>query len=199
MDLTTYQRVSNLVAPGETSPAAFQTVVGQLITAVSAAVEQYLGRSAETTSRVQYLNVDGGSRIFQLQAFPVTTLASVYFDTDQVFGASTLLTSSDYFDPTLSSSGLLVFKYSLSASVGFAPSALKVTYTGGMAASAAAFITAFPDIAHAVDLQVSHLYHTRNMIGTVSSSGDSGAVGLVPADWLPEVKTVLDRHRVRHI
>lgn len=199
MNLTTYSRVGVLVVPGDTPPASFQTVVNQLIAGVSAAVEAYLQRSIESTSRVLYLTVDSGSRMFQLPAFPVSTITSIYFDVTQTFDSSTLLTSSDYFNPTLGASGLLVFKYPLLVPYGTAPGALKVTYTGGMAASADSFITAYPDIAHAVDLQVAYLYHTRNMVGTVSTSGDSGAIALSPTDWLPEVRTVLDRHRLRSI
>jgi len=183
--------------PGETAPSAFNTVIGQVITAVSAAAERYLGRWAQTTSRTEYFTVSPGKRVYRMRAFPVTTLTSVYLDVDQAFGADTALTSDDYFNPTLSNDGIFALKLWPAVGEIDAQSALKVTYTGGMATTTANFISGYPDIAHAIDLQCAHIYHTRNYAGTLSQSGDSGSVSIQTVDWLPEVKATLDRYRVR--
>jgi hypothetical protein len=132
-----------------------------------------------------------------MRAFPVTTLTSVYLDVDQAFGADTALTSDDYFNPTLSNDGIFALKLWPAVGEVDAPSALKVTYTGGMGTTTANFISGYPDIAHAIDLQCAHIYHTRNYAGTLSQSGDSGSVSIQTVDWLPEVKATLDRYRVR--
>ena len=197
MDLTTAARVATLIVPGETAPSAFNTVIGQVITAVSAAAERYLGRWAQTTSRTEYFTVSPGKRVYRMRAFPVTTLTSVYLDVDQAFGADTALTSDDYFNPTLSNDGIFALKLWPAVGEIDAQSALKVTYTGGMATTTANFISGYPDIAHAIDLQCAHIYHTRNYAGTLSQSGDSGSVSIQTVDWLPEVKATLDRYRVR--
>lgn len=199
MNLTTYTRVGVLVVPGETPPASFQSVVGQIIAGVSAAVEQFLGRLIESKSRTEYLHVDEGCKMFRVSAWPVTSVTSIHFDPNQVFGSDTLLTSDDYFNLTTGDSGVLVMKQPIYSPVPFAPASLKIVYTGGMASTTDLFASAYPDIAHAVDLQCAYLYHTRNAVGTTSSSGDSGSYSLQPSDWLPEVKTILERHRARHI
>lgn len=197
MDLTTAARVATLVVPGETAPSAFNTVIGQVITAVSAAAERYLGRYAQTTSRTEYLTVQPGKRVYRLRAFPVTTLSSVYLDAEQAFGNDTALTSEDYYNPTYANDGLFTLKFYPTVEDTAAPNAMKITYTGGMATTTANFISGFPDIAHAIDLQCAHIYHTRNYAGTLSQSGDSGSVSIQTVDWLPEVKATLDRYRVR--
>lgn len=197
MDLTTAARVATLVVPGETAPSAFNTVIGQVITAVSAAAERYLGRWAQTTSRTEYMTVVPGKRVYRLRAFPVTTLTSAYIDIDQQFGADTALGSDDYYNPTYSTDGTFTLKFFPAVIDTPVPAALKITYTGGMATTTANFISGFPDIAHAIDLQCAHIYHTRNYAGTLSQSGDSGSVSIQTVDWLPEVKATLDRYRVR--
>lgn len=199
MDLTTTTRVGTLVNPGETAPSAFTTLLGQIITGVSEAAERYLGRDVQSTSRTVYLDVEDGQRVFRLSAFPVSTVTSISYDPEQGFGADTALTTDDYYNPTYSTNGLLKVKTTFFPLGGFAPAALKIVYTGGMAANTAAFIAAYADVTYAIDLQCAHVWHTRNFVGTVSSSGDAGSISLQAVDWLPEVKAVLDRYRVRAI
>jgi hypothetical protein len=74
---------------------------------------------------------------------------------------------------------------------------MKITYTGGMAADTAGFISAFPDIAGAVDHQVAYLWHRRNELGIASVSGDAGSVSVGADSWLPWVKVILEQYRRR--
>ena len=197
MDLTTAARVATLVVPGETATSAFNTVIGQVITAVSAAAERYLGRYAQTTSRTEYLTVQPGKRVYRLRAFPVTTLTSVYLDAEQAFGNDTALTSEDYYNPTYANDGLFTLKFYPTVEETPAPNSMKITYTGGMAADTAGFISAFPDIAGAVDHQVAYLWHRRNELGIASVSGDAGSVSVGADSWLPWVKVILEQYRRR--
>lgn len=197
MDLTTSTRVATLVNASGSAPAAFTSTVGQLITAVSAAVESYLDRYAESgVSRTEYLPVTTGQMVFRLRAYPIASVTSVTFDIEQSF--ATALSSSDYMNPVYSNTGLLNMRYPLRICDGYPdtmPGVLKVVYTGGMASSAANFITAYPDIAGAVDQQVAYLYHQRNNLGTSSVSGDAGSVSAGADSWLPSVLDTLRRYR----
>lgn len=197
MDLTTTTRVATLVNAAGTAPAAFNSTVGQLITNVSAAVESYLDRYAQSgVSRTEYLAVAAGQQVFRLRAYPVVSMSGVYFDLDQTF--ATALDSTEYLSPVYSDMGMLTMRYPLRLVDGYPdtmPNVLKVVYTGGMASSTANFITAYPDIAGAVDQQVAFLWHQRNNLGTASVSGDAGSVSAGADSWLPSVMDVLRRYR----
>lgn len=198
MDLTTAARVSTAVLGTATGPAPFLLQVGQLITQVSAAVEAYLDRYATSgVSRTEYLTASKGQRVFRLRAFPVASVTSVSFDTEAAFGAETVVDTTDYYSPVQSEAGLLRFKYAplIGDGLGDDVPCLKVVYTGGMAANAGAFVTAYPDIAGAVDQQVAYFYHTRNELGRASVSGDSGSSSPGADSWLPSVVAVLDKYR----
>lgn len=205
MDLTTAERVRVLIMAGAqaTGTALLSDTsagLGQLITEVSAAAESYLDRNAESgVSRTEYFDVERGNTIFRLRAYPVASVTNIWLDYDQAFGTSTLLTTDDYFNPVLDTRGLLVMKYpSFFRGYGDRWSrALKVTYTGGMAATAAAFITAFPDIAAAVEHQVIFRWKRRNDLGHLSVAGDAGTVTVAGVEWIAESIAVLDRYR-RH-
>lgn len=199
MDLTTTTRVENLILATGTPPAWTTTAIGQLITEVSAAVERYLDRYAQSgVSRTEYLDVEAGQRLFRLRAYPVASMTSVSFDPEQVFGSDTVIDSGDYFSPLYNSSGVLRFPYDLNPpDTATLPDCLKVVYTGGMASSTANFITSYPDIAGAVDKQVAFLYQNRNNLGVSSVSGDAGSISIGAEAWLPQVKVVLDQYRRR--
>jgi hypothetical protein len=123
-------------------------------------------------------------------------MSGVYYDLDQSF--ATVMDSSDYLSPVYGDEGMLTMRYALRVCDGYPdtmPNILKVVYTGGMASSTANFITAYPDIAGAVDQQVAYLYHQRNNLGTSSVSGDAGSVSAGADSWLPSVLDTLRRYR----
>lgn len=197
MDLTTTTRVATLVNASGSVPAAFTSTVGQLITQVSAAVESFLDRYAESgVSRTEYLGVTKGQTVFRLRAYPVASVTSVSFDVDQ--GWTDTLDSADYLTPVYSAQGLLIVRSPLRTSDGYPdtlPGVLKVVYTGGMASSAANFATAYPDIVGAIDQQIAYLWHQRNNLGTGNVSGDTGSVSAGADSWLPFVRQTLWRYR----
>jgi hypothetical protein len=198
MDLTTATRVGNLVYAGGSVTSSFNTTVGNLITAASALAETYLDRRVKAEAQVEYFDVSDGQKVFALKGYPVSALTSVYFDFDQSFGASTALDSDDYFNPVLNARGLLVMKFPFAIAGNETwVSCLKVSYTGGMAANTSAFVSAFPDIATAIDQQVAYWYHQRNHLGNASVSGDMGSVSPGADSLLPSVKLVLDLYRRR--
>lgn len=201
MDLTTTTRVANLINAGGAAPASFTTTAAILVSTVSAAVERYLDRGMQTAARTEYFDVTNDQRVFALKAYPVSSVTGVWFDVEQTWDATTELSSAEYRSPVYDPRGLLTLsipqKIYITPGVDVAYRAMKVSYTGGMAADTNAFIAAFPDIAGAVDHQVAYLWHRRNELGLASVSGDAGSVSPGAESWLPWVKTVLDQYRRR--
>lgn len=196
MLLSTVDRVLALISSKGTAPDHAETEIAAVLATVSAAVETYLDRHAEDAARIEYLDVAPLQRVFRLRASPVRTLTSVHFDEEQVFGSDTALTSTDYYLPTLDPTGALRLRWDLNTSGETYPKSLKVAYTGGMATTAENFITAYPDIAGAVDVQTSHEWQRRNALGVSSVSYPDGTTASLSFDrWIPSVKQVLDFHR----
>ena len=196
MDFTTTVRCGNLAAPGQTLTAANTTILTQLIASVSASAEKLMDRIALSGSQTEYHTVDPGQTVFALRAWPVSALTSIHFDTEQAWGSETEVTAGNYASPVYDRSGLLSLDNSpVSITQPTSRrSALKVVYTGGMAANVAAFIAAYPDIAEAVDAQVVHLYHARNTLGGVVS-GSGGSSTPSSTAWLPRTHEILTMYR----
>lgn len=196
MNLSTTTRVLALISSKGTAPDNAETEIEAVLATVSGAVEAYLNRYVASSSRTEYFDVEPYQTVFRLRGVPVSSVSSVYFDEEQSFGSSTALTSDDYYLPTLDSAGLLRIRFMLNTDVVQYPASLKVTYTGGMAADAASFVTAYPDIAGAVDVQVAHEWQRRNALGTSSVTYPDGTTASLTLDrWVPSVKQVLDYHR----
>lgn len=199
MDLTTVVRVKKVISQAAETPSlgSVDLEVQALVTAVSSMAEAYMGRVALAAAQTEYFDVEPGRRLFRLRAFPVTTLTSIHFDPDQAWGADTLLAATEYASPVFSPIGALALRRDLVEPDGDRePAALRVVYTGGMAASTAAFIVAFPDIAAALDVQIASAYHNRNALGMASALlPGGGSMAPLPDFWIAPVRAVLDRHR----
>lgn len=197
MNLTTAERVRKLLMGGGIDAGTAlgtdaSDALAQLIAEVSATAERFLDRQAQSGSTVEYHDVEPGKLVYRLRAYPVTAVASVYLDPDQSFGAATALTSTDYYSPIVDPAG--VFQLRLCPSFA-APASLKITYTGGMAADADAFVLAFPALAMAIEQQVIWQWKTRNTMGILNLSDGLGTVALPQVDFLPSVKQVLSMYR----
>jgi len=202
MDMTTAERVRVMMMAGAVDAGTAlhtdtSSALAQLIPEVSAAAETLMDRYADNTvSRTEYFDVEPGKTLYRVKGFPVATLTSVHYDPwTQAFASTTALTSgTDFFSVTLNPHGFIRMM-SPFACESLMPSALKVVYTGGMAASAAAFITAYPDIAMAIEQQVIYQWKRRNDLGTISVSDAGGTVTTESMAWLPSVRAILEQHK----
>lgn len=199
MDLTTIARVKKILAGGRSQSMSNEQDVflGQLITAISALVEADLDRYVEQKERIEYHDVRfPGQEVFNLRAYPIDTgeTFEVKYDWFRGFGATiTALTINDDFALDDLAGVMTIDDYSLGRA---RARALRVTYTGGMATNTTNFITAFPDLANAVDLQVAFLYQRRNQLGLTGTSQEGGSVSFqAPIKWLPIVKLAIDKNR----
>jgi hypothetical protein len=192
MDLSTVARVKTLLG---IAPSTYDTELGQILTMVSAQAEAYMDRQADSGgTETQYLDtMETGTRtVYQLQAFPVSSITTIHYDPDLAYGAATLLSSDDYRVVRNGDVG----QFMLLISVAPWPSSLKVVYVGGMAANAGAFVTAFPDIAGAVDAQVAFLFQRRKEFGLEGVSGAGGSISMYsPVTFLPMLRQVLAKYR----
>jgi len=192
MDLSTVARVKTLLGIGV---ATYDTELGQILTMVSGQAESYMDRQTDSSApSTQYLDtLETGTRtVYQLQAFPVSSITTIHYDPDLDYGATTLLSSDDYRVVRNGDMG----QFMLLISVAPWPSSLKVVYAGGMAATAGAFVTAYPDIAGAVDAQVAFLFQRRKEFGLEGVSGAGGSVSMFsPVTFLPMLRQVLSKYR----
>lgn len=188
MNLTTAQRVKAILADG-VGPKE-DALLDQLIVAASAMAESYMRRTAATGTYTEYFDVRALQRHVQLKAFPLTSITSVYNDSARSYGSETLLASTGY--AAQLEDGRLCFDYYLTQGL----RALKVTYVGGMAATADAFVTAYPDIAHAVEMQVVHEFRRRKdaMDGSSASLGVGSFLPVGSVTLLSYTKDILDRY-----
>ena len=193
MDMTTLARVKkHLEGKGTTmtSGGDGETLLSALISLYSTTFERYLNRTALAASTTEYFSVYPGQRVFQLAAYPVTAVTSIYHDLSREW-TSGEIDSDNYYLET--ETGLLTID-----GHGMFPGAgsLRAIYTGGMAADAAAFIAAFPEIADACDLQVAYHYSRSKSIGSTSVTGRDGSVTHEGAiNLLTMVRSALNAHR----
>lgn len=188
MDLTTAQRVKAILADGV--GAKEDALLAQLITATSALAESYMRRTALTGTYTEYFDTYRYQRVVQCKAYPITSVTSIYHDSAREYGSATLVDSGDY--AIHLEDGRISFDFTLDEG----PRSVKVTYVGGMAATVDAFVTAYPDIAHAVEMQVVHEFRRRKdaMDGTAASLGIGSFTPVGGVVLLNYTKDILDRH-----
>ncbi len=196
MDVTTKARVQAILASGGQQTAPLDALIPVLIADVSARFERYVGRKFEQTSRTERFDADPTISRFFLDAYPVASVARVEYDPDRDFGSTgEVLTENDDF-VTDAECGIVFLE-------GFVQSrpyrqAWEVEYTGGLAANVAALVTAYPELAHAADLQVAYLARRRQSLGGSATAAGAGSATYVGAyELLPEVKAILDLFRRR--
>lgn len=198
LDLTTLARVETYAAGfgGAAAGAAEIAAISQLITQESARIETHCCRLFLEVARTKYFRVAPGQRVFPLPAFPLaaTPALEVRGDVARVFGTDTIVDSGSYFcDPD---TAVLEFdRYQPLPG----PGTLKVTWTGGLAASTAALIAAHPDLASACEEQVRYVLQRRNNVGGSLVSGGGGSTSFQKElDLLDDVKSKIERYVRRH-
>lgn len=183
MDLTTLARVKALASAGGVALGdELDGPITRLITQYSVAAAKVMNRHTESTARTEQFDVSRAQRVFSLPGYP-GSVTTVKHATDRDFTNVTAIDSDNYYFE--SATGLLhIDGWPLYP----APGALQVVYTGGMGASAAAFIVAYPDIAHAVEEQIVHFLQRKDSMGSTSVSFEGGSMSHAGAvQWLPHV------------
>lgn len=198
MDLTTTERVQTLLNSGGASLTGLDALISQVITDVSGRVEEHLGRAALVAERTEVFDVETPMRGVLLEAFPVLDAPApiVKYSRDRAFGSAEAM-DTEWYAVDLQRG---IIRFDGWWPIGCSPRTLQIVYTGGMAADTAAFIAAWPMVAHAVDLQVSHLIQRRRGLGATGESVGAGSISVIGAyDLLPEVSNIIGLYRRRMV
>lgn len=190
-DATTLADVK-LILKTVSGDTSIDSQISDLITAVSARAEEYIGRSFEIAERTETFDVGKRTRSVFLRHWPIDTGQTFTVKNNSLrdFTGATLNTNLYAVDAT---TGRLFFTSYLIAG----PGVLQVTYTGGIAANAAA-LQAIPSLEYAIRRQVAHEYNRRNSPGIkepVNSRGGKGLPGEGQLNWLEATRAVLDSYR----
>jgi hypothetical protein len=186
MNLTTIERCKTQL---ENYDGKRDAILSQIIIDVSASAEQFMRRHAEAISRTEYFDVCPGRRTFQLRGYPVTSVTTIHSDASRSYGSDTLISSADY--ALQSEIGMIDF---VEAQPEVGVRSVKVVYVGGMAATTAAFVTAFPEIEKAVRIQCIEEFRRNSSFGSNATSVGGGSVSYTgQVDFLDYVKAILNR------
>ena len=167
--------------------------VSALITAVSAEFEQFLDRKTKQESQTEYLSPRDDQTRFYLPATPITTITTLRYDTDRLFtdSADDIATTDYTYD---ADTGLLVID-GITLSAG--QRTIKIVYTGGMATDTTAFIAAFPAVAMAADMTVSHLFAQPKDASVVGQSAEGVVLTSRPVVIPSYAKRILSAYKRR--
>lgn len=185
MNITTKANIKALIGKDD---AADDVILTAIALAVSIRCENYMERLVETAARTEYFDIAEEQRLFLVKAFPVSA-CQVWNDYDRSW--STELDSSVF--TFLGDWGeVIVDQYTLVAGA----KRLKITYTGGMAATQSAIETAFPDLEMAARIQGAFLWEKRQKLGIGAESFAGGSMRFqTKLQLIPEVKQILNNFR----
>jgi len=185
MLITTRDNIKSLIG---LSSSDDDIILASIALAVSAVIERYLIRSIELVERTEYFDVSDGQTMFFVDAYPITQIA-VYNDYGRDF--STAISSDNY--TILGTNGRVVIdKQSLTSGY----SALKIVYTGGLAASQTNLQSSYPDLEMAARIQGGIWYNARKRLGLSSESIQGGGQTSYKKLVLdPTVKESLEMYR----
>ncbi|MBU4449401.1 MAG: phage head-tail connector protein [Proteobacteria bacterium] len=194
MNLTTLAKVKTLLELSETD---WDGLINELIGAVSERCASYCNRDFENKSRVEYQ--DGGGRYLYLRGLPVVgSISSIYGSDTWEWSSGDLIDAGEYY---LHASGMVGYRY---GAWPYGPKALKVTYTRGYFVFDAGpkppeGYNPPPDgLEMAARTQVAYDFNRRKDVGLESVSFPDGTIQKVSSgEFLPSVKAVLNRYRIR--
>lgn len=190
MDMTTVTRVKDWL-PGYNGSR--DTLLQRIVTGVSDMVTARLERHSEAVARTEYFDHEGDGRIF-LRGTPISTSPApqVWFDNYATFGVSVAVVDSSLYTVDYEK-GILVWSRT---SPYLGPRSIKVTYTGGMAANTAAFITAYPQLAFAVEAQCRLMFQRADQMGATALSEAGGSVSFLGSvKFLDDLEEQIAMHR----
>jgi hypothetical protein len=193
MRLVSLDRVKRLLGAGAGFPD--DTLLGEIVEGVSAAVQNYLNRDLEDTGSdvTEYASGDGVRRIYKLRRYPIAKVASIHDDTARDFDSSSLVDSDDY--AIDEDAGLIEFDYPRWKG----NRNLRFVYSGGYEEDEDGILEVPEGIKHAAALQAAETYRRRETFTMNTQSTDLGSVGMPVTfdamDLTPAVRRLLNPYR----
>lgn len=164
----------------------YDTLLSSLITAVGKRFENYCNRLFEYgASLTEYYSGSANETFIVVKRPPIASVASLYDDTDRVFGSDTLIDADDYVvgDQTVELKYSKFLKGILN---------IKVTYAGGYETA-----TIPGDLKLAAMMQVAFIFKRRADLGLTGISGEGGSISVqYPMKLLPEVEAILQAYKI---
>lgn len=161
----------------------YDTILAQLITSVSKAFERLAGWGVEKKARAEYHDTDSNTMRIRVHGWPIDSGedVAIYYDPTWNFESETEVDSSYYninYD-----TGEIHFLPGLFS--GYYQRVLKITYTGGGAATASAFEGAYEDVARAVIEQIAFEFNRMKDISDQSTRVGDMTVSKRDPKYLP--------------
>jgi len=191
VDLTTLARVK---ARKEFETTSEDALLTPMITAASQTAEKLMARHVLEAERTEIVKLKRFARVITLPGRPIVSVSSLKVgERPDLSGASVVEVTS--YDLLLEQSQIR-----LQWGPNYTTPYAEVTYIGGMAADTATFVTAFPEIAEAVEVEVIHRHNLRKNPGAeVTKFGDGGVIRKEPYGIHPHLREVCQRYKVRRI
>ena len=177
-DLTTLDNVKAYLSPPLTATTD-DALLTRLVTAASAFIQAWLGRTIAQNSYTETRNGVGGTRLF-LRNRPVISVASVTVDGVAIAPSSGVGQAGYLFDD----SSVYLTGYAFSRG----QQNVTVAYTAGYAVTP-------PEIEQACIALIALRYKERDRIGQVSKNLAGEVVSFAQKDMPADVQTLLDQYR----
>lgn len=189
MDLTTLENVKDFLESTDDWGATWDALIGSLVSDISAQAEAYCNRHFEKTTYTEYH--DGGGKFIYLKNPPITSITTI--KCSEIW---------DWAGTTAEDSG----GYALNAAAGmvqylwdkwpYGVGCIQAVYIGGYTN-----LDALPkDLEAAICHQVAYAFNRRKDLGLESIAFPDGSIQKKNIDqWLPDVKKVLNRYRLRRV
>ena len=183
LTLTTVEQVKTLL---ENPDPSLDTLIEDLINAFSQATEEYCLRKLDNDRETEVF--DGGVSTIFLSRTPVTKITGIWVDDDWVWGTDDLIPSNHYYLVN-ANTGMVTYKYGFWYPSPEPKGVIKAVYNGG-------YDSAPYDLEMAIRTQVAYKVKRRKDVGLTSVAFPDGTIQKRLVDeFLPEVKSVLDRYR----
>lgn len=161
------------------------TLIVDLIDGESNHMELYMGRVIVSAEQTEYHDGDGSAYLYPSN-YPITSVSGIWDDTDWTWGSSSLLTATNY---SSRDDRVIVYKNSVFSK---GKQNIKIIYTAG-------YSTVPEDLKVACMTEVSRKFKRRREAGVESITKEDGTTSYSLVNFLPEVKSVLDRYKKRVI
>lgn len=198
MDLTTLDRVKSRM-DFESPDTQDDRRLARAIKSASARIEKYCGRLFEQKARTRQYGIPRGATSMFVDAYPIldasttpsATAPVINVDSAREFGSGTLVDVDNYY--LKKRTGEIQFDR---ISLDWGPGAMKIVYTGGIAATPQGIVDAQPDLAEAVDLTVSYWFQRRQEVGLRTVSAEGGSISsFSPSALTDDVTEILEQFR----
>lgn len=174
MNATTIERVKRFLPEANRSTEE-DALIADIIASTTVSLEQWLRRKFEVVAHTQTFDWMHRRTRLWLPAYPVEASPELElrYDPDHAFGSDTVIDSENY---VLALEEGVIYFDRWSPFEGY--QVVRITWTGGMAATVDDLEADYPSVVHAATLQVVHEFRRRRRLDMTSLSIGGASVGV---------------------